>query len=201
MRLALGVGVPSKPSRKSGTGRDQAGGRGRSRYPNGTPAARAKSWSCFNVGRASAFNHRSTLKRRCRPSSSAPVTSRAQESTAGATSTRTVMTPSFRCRPRSGVLPSCCSPPGRIGRTAQCDSPSCLLPRRQSGNLVRPGRVGLCRIPWSPVGVLDHVECCAPGVLVTAVLLGVSGGRWVERGLDDRGPVGAHRLGYLHLVP
>lgn len=77
----------------------------------------------------------------------------------------------------------------------------CLLPRGQSGNLLRPGRVGLCRIPWSRVGVLDHVECCAPGVFVATVLLGVLDDRGVERGLNNRGPVGAHRLGYLHLVP
>lgn len=77
----------------------------------------------------------------------------------------------------------------------------CLLPRRQSGNLLRPGRVGLCRNPLSRVGVLDDVECCAPGVVVATVLLGVSGDRCVERGLNDRGPVGAHRLRYLQLVP
>ncbi len=45
------------------------------------------------------------------------------------------------------------------------------------------------------------VQRCAPGVLVTTVLMGVRGDRYVERGLDDRGPVGAHRLGDVQLVP
>lgn len=66
------------------------------------------------------------------------------------------------------------------------------MPRaRLSSHLVR-------RLPRR---VFDDVNCCAPGVLVTTVLLGVRGDRCVERGLNDRGPVGAHRLGDVHLAP